>query len=53
MGRWLKDGWPGAPPDFIARTDACHTITAPELLFFVCLSPPNVGQVEQLSMAAA
>ena len=29
-----------------------HIITAPEHLFFVCLSTPNVGQVEQLSMAA-
>ena len=35
MEWWAKDGWVGTPPDFIARTDACHTITAPEHLFFV------------------
>ena len=29
-GRWLKDGWVGAPPHFIA-----HTCRAPELPFFV------------------
>ena len=35
LGRWLKDGWVGAPPYFIAHRDAYHIITAPEHLFFV------------------
>ena len=35
VGRWSKDGWVGAPPYFIAHTDAYHIITAPEHLFFL------------------
>ena len=31
LGRWSKDGWVGAPPYFIAHTDAYHIITAPGL----------------------
>ena len=36
LGWWLKVGWIGAPPHFIARTMHCHTIsdTRASLVFF-------------------
>ena len=49
----MKDGWAGAPPDFIARTDACHTITAPELLLFPSLPGPVVGEMPSAARYAA
>ena len=35
LGRWLKDGWVGAPPYFIAHTDALphHHSTSASFLF--------------------
>ena len=65
MGRWLKDGWVGAPPYFIAHTDGLphhHSTNASFLLslcllfamisrVFYALSLLAFGQDVQLSMA--
>ena len=53
MERWSKDGWVGAPPYFIAHTDACHTITAPGHLFFPSLPGPAVGEMPSAARYAA
>ena len=53
MEWWAKDGWVGTPPDFIARTDACHTITAPEHLLFPSLPGPVVGDMPSAARFAA
>ena len=49
----MKDGWVGAPPYFIAHTDAYHIITAPEHLFFPSLPGPVVGEMPSAARYAA
>ena len=53
MERWSKEGWVGAPPYFIAHTDACHTIIAPRHLFFPSLPGPAVGEMPSAARYAA
>ena len=53
MDWWAKDGWVGTPPGFIARTDACHTITAPKHIFFPSLPGPVVGEMLSAARFAA
>ena len=38
MGRWLKDGWVGAPPYFIAHTDALPHHHSTRASFFLSFS---------------